>query len=682
MDKENASDNTAQDMVHERRHTNAKQDCPLDVFAPELLISRLQAMDDCTDEITRIINATHISHAKVKKLCRIVNSVSNYSTSSIIEMTKEKNRATRYISTYLMLSRIHRLVQEGKCFGIAEEMYDEVFLVRFRDVDPNIRTLCVEWMYEWVVSVPSVFGSAHYLKYLGWALSDKSDVVRRRTVRLIARLVEKNVDVCQLISRFKGRIAEIALDDKSPGLRDDGRMLCIVLYANGMILKADILRILAVVDEGSQGELLKRVIMKMLNEEMAEQAQEPPLANHKGVHELLCNASMFVCSCIPHTPEDVDVFNSFVLEFLRRRSVCCESRVLCYLKMLKVLSSSVMDVEKHCEMLDVAKDNEENLVEVIGSLALVDIGVFSKRPDVTDRIIVRGRELCISHASERMVWVFVDLLKRLESVFYPLVWQSVELLRHEGAMFMRGLIRSFDVSVHTDDECSTEVKCYAALWNVMSEDYARMEQYELKDVANSDVLCDFLVFFKQRCVEFDVIGREVADCTGKGRRLKSMYDRLSVLLNTEAKNVFVDRQSCISLFKLVEEGLLVEHCDIFFDVCDTELVGEFLSRSKCRACLVSGYFKYLARVDEGKQVCSVGKMVASKCGVLKKGADRDKVVFRGMRMLVEMKREFLYDTVLVYFVPYLSSNECIVIEQCVGKSRLKMSLLKRSRSRG
>ncbi|TBU16104.1 cohesin [Ordospora colligata] len=680
MDKENGSDNMADSMACEQSNNSALQGCPLDVFTPDVLINRLKAMDDCTDEITRIINATYISHAKIKKLCRIVNSVSNYSTSSIIEMTKDKNRATRYVSTYLMLIRIHRLIVEGKCFGIVEEMYDEVFLVRFRDVDPNIRTLCVEWMYEWVLSAPSVFASAHYLKYLGWALSDKNDMVRRRGVRLITKLVEKNIDVCQLVSRFKDRIVEIALDDKNPGLKNDGRMLCMILYVHGMLLKTDMLRILAVVDECNEGEVLKKVITKIMNEETSEIIKECQLSNYKGVHELLCNASIFVCSCIAHTPEDVDIFSSFVLDFLRRRSVCCESRVLCYLKMLKVLSNEVTDVEKHCEMLDVTKDNEENLIEVIESLTLMDTGVFSKRPDVTDKILVKARELCVRYASERIICAFVDLLKKLESVFYSLVWQSVELLRQEGTMFMRCLIRSFDVSTYIDNEYSTEIKCYAALWNIMSEDGIKIEQYELRDVSNSDVLCDFLIFFKQRCAELGVLGME-AECIGKGRWLKSIYSKLSILLNTESKNIFVDKQSCISLFKLIEEELLIDHCDIFFEVCDAELVSEFLNRSKSRGNLVSGYFKYLARVEEGNQISSVGKMVASKCAALKKGADRDKVVFRGMRILVDMKREFLYDTILVYFVPYLSSNECIVIEQCIGKSRLKMSLLKRSKSR-
>ena len=44
---------------------------------------------------------------------------------------------------------------------------------RYRDIDPNIRTSCIESLGVWVLSYPSLFLQDLYLKYLGWTLNDK-----------------------------------------------------------------------------------------------------------------------------------------------------------------------------------------------------------------------------------------------------------------------------------------------------------------------------------------------------------------------------------------------------------------------------------------------------------------------------------------------------------------------------
>lgn len=44
---------------------------------------------------------------------------------------------------------------------------------RYRDMDPNIRMLCIESLGMWILSYPSFFLQDLYLKYLGWTLNDK-----------------------------------------------------------------------------------------------------------------------------------------------------------------------------------------------------------------------------------------------------------------------------------------------------------------------------------------------------------------------------------------------------------------------------------------------------------------------------------------------------------------------------
>jgi cohesin complex subunit SA-1/2 len=66
-------------------------------------------------------------------------------------------------------------------------------LLRFvcrRDVDDGIRAIVIESIGHWIAELPTEFLADTYLKYLGWALSDKSPLVRTRAVAAIARLYQ------------------------------------------------------------------------------------------------------------------------------------------------------------------------------------------------------------------------------------------------------------------------------------------------------------------------------------------------------------------------------------------------------------------------------------------------------------------------------------------------------------
>lgn len=650
--------------------------CPFDVFTPDDLVARLGALKDCTQDIVELIRSVHVTPGKMKRLSRAFNSLSNYDTSPVVELTRDRNRVLRYVSTFLMLSKIKQWIVEGKGFGTVETMYDEVFLVRFRDVDFHIRAACVEFMCEWVVSVPEIFNSPCYLKYIGWALSDKSDVVRRKAVSSCMRLVHKKIGIQAFVSRFKDRVVEMALYDKNQGVREEGRALCMGLYIGEMISKEDVYKVLAVVGAGDKQGLIGDAIRKILGGGDGPGGNEGLLDNHEGVHELFCNTSLAVCSWIPHSDGDVARLMDFTLGLLRKGQPCCGSKSLCYLKVLGVLPSRDVDVWKYCEMLEVAKDSEENIVEVGMCAGCTDAGAFRRHPDATERLLELFLELSMQGRGEEVLSVFVCLLKKLEGDFSPSVSRIVDLLGGAGKRFASMVVKSFDVSLQIVDGYPAEAKCYAALWRIMSGDYAWVDGCEVRDVEDCGVVSDFLLFFREKCVEFGMAGMEVGRATSQGECFKVMYDKLSTLMHAEAERVFADERSCISLFKLVDEGLLCDHSDIIFKTCSERLISEFLGKSKSRMNLVAGYFKYLQGVNEGDVCKGVAKLVGSRCGALKR-MDREKVVFRGMKSLVELRKTFLYDSVLIYFVSSLTANECIVIEQGLGKSRLKSSLLRR-----
>ena len=48
-----------------------------------------------------------------------------------------------------------------------------VFVHRFRDIDPDLRVLCIEKLGEWLRALPQYWLDDRHLKYIGWTLSDK-----------------------------------------------------------------------------------------------------------------------------------------------------------------------------------------------------------------------------------------------------------------------------------------------------------------------------------------------------------------------------------------------------------------------------------------------------------------------------------------------------------------------------
>lgn len=664
MEKENA---TANSQMHD---AGVSGECPLDVFTPQALISKLASYKDCTQEMVELIKNVQVNQNKMKKMCRIFCAVSNCSVDAVVDLTRDRSRMLRYISTHLVLSKIGQWVGEEKGFGVVEKMYDEVFLVRFRDVDFSIRAMCVESMCEWVLAAPRIFNNPSYLKYIGWALSDKNDTVRRRAVNACTRLVEK-IDAAAFVERFRSRIVELTLFDKNPALREEGRILCMASFLHGLVDRDCLYAVLAPMKERDEKGILETVLAKLL-----ENDGTSLLENHDGVHNLLTNTSLFVCSCIPHEPRDAAAFLDFVVDFLREKSSCCGEGCLCYIRILGVLPD-IENVERLCELLEISRDCRANVVETLRCIGNMDAQVFKMRANAATRLLDLLKRLCGSFQTEDVFVLAVQLLKKLEDDFAPSVNAVVEHFKTLGTDSLRCTIKSFDVSDAVDDDSPSDVKCYAVLWRIIAGDYEYVNSCAFHEASRPETLCDFLLFFREKCMDFGALNEQVEEAHNQGSSFKTVFRRLSILLHGFAEHIFVDEQSCVALFKLVDEDLLVEHSHLLFRSCSEDLVSELLGRGRLKANLVDGFFRHALGAEESEELSTMARAVSSKCTSLRKSSN--KTVFRNVKMVVDQNRTSLYDSVLVHFVPLLSVNECIVVEQSVQPCRFRMSLIRRSR---
>lgn len=122
------------------------------------------------------------------------------------------------------------------CGKYISDFFDTVFVHRYRDIDPRIRTECVEALGYWIWELPTVFMEPEYLRYLGWMLTDVSHTTRHEVLRQLSRMFKR--DASQLghfIDRFRPRLIEIATKDADVSVRVAAISVIETLRDNGML---------------------------------------------------------------------------------------------------------------------------------------------------------------------------------------------------------------------------------------------------------------------------------------------------------------------------------------------------------------------------------------------------------------------------------------------------------------
>jgi len=94
-------------------------------------------------------------------------------------------------------------------------VFKDIFIMRYRDICPEIRVICMDEISVWMKTFPKVFLSDQYLKYVGWLLNDKSKEVRRSCLTALGALF-KDRELCQDLAlftkRFKKRLISMTCD--------------------------------------------------------------------------------------------------------------------------------------------------------------------------------------------------------------------------------------------------------------------------------------------------------------------------------------------------------------------------------------------------------------------------------------------------------------------------------------
>ena len=138
-----------------------------------------------------------------------------------------------------------------------------LFVHRYRDSDPHVRTLCLEALSRFTLQRPDLFLTDKYLKYFGWMTHDKDPRVRRAALggllapfRAAARRAAAGnagaaprpapADACLLlerldpakmehvVSKFLGRIADAVADPSGP-VQETAMRIMLALLKGGFL---------------------------------------------------------------------------------------------------------------------------------------------------------------------------------------------------------------------------------------------------------------------------------------------------------------------------------------------------------------------------------------------------------------------------------------------------------------
>jgi cohesin complex subunit SA-1/2 len=189
--------------------------------------------------------AVVLSIGVANALCDIAEGITSTVSTSRKQFESEKKKKT---ANKGRMSAIQSTIQENEerleaVNTILSDIFDSMWIHRYRDIDPKIRTECFLSLTEWMQTYRDMFLESQYVRYLGWGLSDKATQVRSTVVGQLRHIYELKFSVAALRSftgRFLRRLVEMATRDADVGVRASTIELVGLIRDMGLMENEDI----------------------------------------------------------------------------------------------------------------------------------------------------------------------------------------------------------------------------------------------------------------------------------------------------------------------------------------------------------------------------------------------------------------------------------------------------------
>ncbi|EEC02719.1 cohesin subunit SA-1 [Ixodes scapularis] len=189
-----------------------------DQFLMDNLISILTGLSDSQVRAFRHTSTL----AAMKLMTALVDvalnlSISLDNTQRQYEAERQKNKDKRATERLELLMTKRQDLEENteEIKNMLTYMFKSVFVHRYRDTLPEVRSICMLEIGQWMKKFHQHFLDDSYLKYLGWTLHDKVGDVRLRCLQALLPLYasEELTSKMELFTnKFKDRIVTMTLD--------------------------------------------------------------------------------------------------------------------------------------------------------------------------------------------------------------------------------------------------------------------------------------------------------------------------------------------------------------------------------------------------------------------------------------------------------------------------------------
>ncbi|XP_015263910.1 PREDICTED: cohesin subunit SA-3 [Gekko japonicus] len=214
---------------------HAQYDVVYDEYLMDSLIALLTGMSD--SQVRAFRHTSTLAAMKLMTgLVRVALSVSlqkdNSQRQYEAEQAKGLNRRAPEKLEGLLEQRREFQEKQEELENLMNAIFKGIFVHRYRDLVPEIRSICIEEMGQWIQHYSASFLTDGYLKYVGWTLHDKQGEVRLRCLLALQGLYRNQEMASRMelfTSRFKERMVSMALDKEPQVAVEAVRLLTLIL---------------------------------------------------------------------------------------------------------------------------------------------------------------------------------------------------------------------------------------------------------------------------------------------------------------------------------------------------------------------------------------------------------------------------------------------------------------------
>ncbi|XP_022098591.1 cohesin subunit SA-2-like isoform X2 [Acanthaster planci] len=216
-----------------------------DQFMMDNIISLLTGLSDSQVRAFRHTSTL----AAMKLMTSLVNVALNLSVNldntqrqHDTERAKQTSKRASERIEMLLAKRQEIIENTEEVQQMMNNIFKGIFVHRYRDTQPEIRSICMGEIGLWMKNYSEMFLSDSYLKYIGWTLHDKVGDVRLKCLAALQTLfsITELVPKLELFTnRFKDRIVSMTLDKETEVAVHAIKLTTLILKYNDEILSAE-----------------------------------------------------------------------------------------------------------------------------------------------------------------------------------------------------------------------------------------------------------------------------------------------------------------------------------------------------------------------------------------------------------------------------------------------------------